>query len=371
MAIQWLNDAERAELIAKMRDAGLDALDLRPQLFDQIHRGWFGTLPQLNQPTFQLSGDLMKLNVEGTLIDGTVPIVLYLGNAARLSADGGHAETAALIRGLRDRVGKGASGAPKPKLAPPASQQEVAIGVAEFLPVGYLASGARSAQAVGKVESQKVFDGKPQWLAQDQPLLGTGTGWLLAPGLLMTCHHVIAARGDADPPLEAGDWDAQAMRTRVRFDYDLLSVPGKLVNVTEVLAKDEKLDYVLLRLATADGERGWLERNQVIPYKSAANIIQHPDGRPKEVVVRNNQVHKREGSTVQYFSDTEPGSSGSPVCDDKWRVLALHTAHAKAPAGLEYQGKRAFYVNEGTVMQDIWNHLADATRAQVLQARGA
>ena len=48
-------------------------------------------------------------------------------------------------------------------------------------------------------------------------------------------------------------------------------------------------------------------------------------------------------SFLHYEADTEPGSSGSPVFDDGWEVVALHHASVRAPDHAELGG----FVNEG------------------------
>ncbi len=59
-------------------------------------------------------------------------------------------------------------------------------------------------------------------------------------------------------------------------------------------------------------------------------VIQHPRGQPKQVVVRNNLlVDRDEGAETPYLTyeaDTDQGSSGSPVFNRQWEVVALHHA---------------------------------------------
>ena len=46
---------------------------------------------------------------------------------------------------------------------------------------------------------------------------------------------------------------------------------------------------------------------------------------------------------MHYSADTEPGSSGSPVFNDQWEVVALHHASVRAPEHTEFGG----VLNEG------------------------
>lgn len=56
------------------------------------------------------------------------------------------------------------------------------------------------------------------------------------------------------------------------------------------------------------------------------NIVQHPRGRRKEVAVQQNRLDAQFSNRVRYTTDTEPGSSGSPVFNNRWDILALHHA---------------------------------------------
>ncbi|MBF0198136.1 MAG: DNA/RNA non-specific endonuclease [Planctomycetes bacterium] len=54
------------------------------------------------------------------------------------------------------------------------------------------------------------------------------------------------------------------------------------------------------------------------------NIIQHPGGRPKQLALRDNKVTDLFDEFIHYQADTEPGSSGAPVYNDQWEIVALH-----------------------------------------------
>lgn len=54
------------------------------------------------------------------------------------------------------------------------------------------------------------------------------------------------------------------------------------------------------------------------------NIIHHPGGDYKQLSIRENQFKRIMPTTLWYKSDTAQGSSGSPVFNDQWQIVALH-----------------------------------------------
>ena len=71
---------------------------------------------------------------------------------------------------------------------------------------------------------------------------------------------------------------------------------------------------------------GAVELAEITDYKELkyVNIIQHPSGGPKQIALYHNIVAYADEKRIQYSTDTLPGSSGSPVFDNSWRVVALH-----------------------------------------------
>ncbi len=88
------------------------------------------------------------------------------------------------------------------------------------------------------------------------------------------------------------------------------------------------------------------------------NIIQHPDGGPKMLALRNNLVTKSTKSDVCYLTDTKLGSSGSPVFNDQWTMVALHRGSVVAE-GVHYFGTSTVWVNIGTQVVSIEDDLKD------------
>ena len=59
------------------------------------------------------------------------------------------------------------------------------------------------------------------------------------------------------------------------------------------------------------------------------NVIQHPDGRPKQVALQQNELIDRVDDFLHYRTDTAPGSSGAPLFNNQWEIVGLH--HSGVP----------------------------------------
>jgi endonuclease G len=79
-------------------------------------------------------------------------------------------------------------------------------------------------------------------------------------------------------------------------------------------------------------------------------IIQHPNGGLKQIVLTANQVINLWEHRLYYTTDTMPGSSGSPVFNDLWQVIAIH--HAGGDLRMNDKGDRRF-INEGILVSAV------------------
>jgi endonuclease G len=114
-----------------------------------------------------------------------------------------------------------------------------------------------------------------------------------------------------------GGLDFTIIRVKPRSDVSSTSSG----TVSNVLAGTE---FGFLRLGT----------DFLFSQGQQANIIQHPDGGPKQIAIRNNDVTNIFQEVIRYTSDTQPGSSGSPVFNNRWRLIALHhSAGEESPPG--------------------------------------
>lgn len=186
----------------------------------------------------------------------------------------------------------------------------------DFVGVEFLAKGRIAANAVGRI----VFrSGRAQ-----------GTGFLVAPGVFLTNHHVISSA-------------TQAAQMHVEFDYEAADAGGAMPvtgfafdpSACFVTHPVDGLDFTLIALGQRVSGTKDIAEFGYMPLSDAAdkhmlgeiaNIIQHPNGGLKQVVVRENNLVSRDetNEVLHYLADTEKGSSGSPVCNNRWEPIALH-----------------------------------------------
>ena len=206
-----------------------------------------------------------------------------------------------------------------------------------------------------EIEGQvcRIVYGQGAWA---QPL---GSGFLVGRSVVMTNHHVVseAIAGTLSPTQIHAQFDYRVLAdgstqagtfVPLRADWLIHAEPHDPIDVTahaiEQDAQADKLDYALLRLASALGDapiepraasgdvpRGKIDLTNPGPKPAADSalfIVQHPDGKPMKLALDTRAVigHSPGERRIRYRTNTEPGSSGSPVFDQHWRIVALHHA---------------------------------------------
>ena len=228
--------------------------------------------------------------------------------------------------------------------------------------MSFLARAVDAAKCVCRIELQRHEGGRPVFV-RGEPAITAGTGWLIGRRFVMTNFHVVSARRPGEAPGE-GDLAEQMRTARISFDYDdSTTVLGGGVPHAGLRASNAKLDYAIIELSRDLGIaplRLHEEALAIVPDdRFAVNIIQHPGGAHKQIAIRNNLAVGIRGGELIYYTDTDKGSSGSPVCDDRWRVVALHKASTMKFGNFNYQGKNTAWINYGTPIKRIIDDLRD------------
>ncbi|MDP9172114.1 MAG: serine protease, partial [Acidobacteriota bacterium] len=221
-----------------------------------------------------------------------------------------------------------------------------------FLDLALLTGALACAQAVCLVEAP---EGTP-----------VGTGFLVSPDLVLTNQHVIPNRQMLDSVV-------------MRFDYAKTTngpaSQGRVFPVRQDLYRsspDDQLDYALVRLNARpldalikqEKHRGCLMLSaRTVVDRERVNIIQHPGGRPMQVVLTQNYVVSIGDRRLQYVADTMEGSSGSPVFDRNWRVVAIHHSGKPYPPDSAFNSAKKMIggkwrVNEGIPLKPILEEIS-------------
>lgn len=261
---------------------------------------------------------------------------------------------------------------------------EAVIGESNFLPAHFLEAGARTQRAVARIALLRPHRQLPVGS-------GWGSGFLVSPSLLMTNNHVIADR---------------AFASNVHAQFNFQNDENNLPTSTDAYAfepsnffyTNPELDFTLIRLRTkctiqrlklntesiqlpfinrdfdfgnvqdflppitcrrAGDTWGHLQLHTSAVYSEGqrVNIIQHPQGRRKEITLQDNTVSEVLSTRLRYISDTDFGSSGSPVFNNSWQLICLH--HARTNAGGEAR-------NQGIRIDSIIQDLRDNVDADIL-----
>ncbi|MGH3753725.1 MAG: trypsin-like serine peptidase [Pseudonocardiaceae bacterium] len=202
------------------------------------------------------------------------------------------------------------------------------IGGKDTQPCWFLTKGVEVRRRVGRIH---IRDARRR--------VGWGTGFLVAPNLLVTNQHVL-------------DSLDTARCSRVEFDHEETFegeiLPSAIFDFApSVLFMSDPasggLDYALIAVesrARPDSGRPDAELAE-FGYHALARAegklikgelihsIHHPEGQPRQVSLRENRLMAIQDPALQdiwmhYETDTEQGSSGAPLYNNQWEVVGIH-----------------------------------------------
>ena len=174
-----------------------------------------------------------------------------------------------------------------------------------------------------------------------------GTGFRIGTDLLLTNHHVLFPNGD-DPASGVEAWFGyeQSFAGAARAHTVVASDPATITGAADH-------DWAVVRTAEPIPETApVIDLPGILPKPVAVNdrvyIIQHPMGGMKKIGMIHNVVRYVDEDVIGYRTDTEGGSSGSPVFDEQWRLVALHHKWT-----VRQVGGRAETLNQGRRIERV------------------
>ncbi len=278
----------------------------------------------------------------------------------------------------------------KEEFAEFAQSLEKVWGQNNLISAHFLTEGAEIQKAIAMVTLKVAKSGLPSGS-------GWGSGFLISNSLFMTNNHVIPNKAFCDdvnmqfmyqdnyntePAISSEFFETNEnsfFHTNVGLDYTIVRLKRKpwkfiIANSAFRLGEDmvnprypakheyldteqiEELKYIgdfitkkepisafdparFLQIFgyTPGSKYGFIPLRPTVSYPIGLrlNVIQHPKGRKKEVVVQQNELKDVHTNVIHYFSDTDYGSSGSPVFNNTWDLMALHHARNSAESANE------------------------------------
>ena len=207
-------------------------------------------------------------------------------------------------------------------LRPSKSEQERILGENDLVDLNFFERGLIASKAVCRVILRN--DARRQ--------IGVASGFMVSAKLLLTNNHVFPNAAEASRALAQFDYvldingvERRGPSFRLRPDLFFHTDPGldfALTAVDDAPESDEGgtsrlSDFGALRL---NPQLGKINEGEFI------SIIQHPSGLPKQAAIRENKLLSIDELFLVYASDTAQGSSGSPLFNDSWQVVGLHSA---------------------------------------------
>jgi V8-like Glu-specific endopeptidase len=187
--------------------------------------------------------------------------------------------------------------------------EKITADESTLLDVSFLERGLEVASAVVRLTTW--LDGRKTY----------GTGFRIGDDLLLSNHHVLFGRS-GNPAARVEAW----------FGFEHSFDGGQREHVVvpcdvETIAGDPEHDWAVIRLAGQAPEGTaviGLTGAPPVEVDDRVYIIQHPGGGPKQIGMVHNVVRHVDEDVLRYLTDTQGGSSGSPVFNERWQLVGVH-----------------------------------------------
>jgi V8-like Glu-specific endopeptidase len=195
------------------------------------------------------------------------------------------------------------------------NERQIVDGQETLLDVAFLQHGLDRARAVCRLRVSGAGWGQ------------FGTAFRVGESTLLTNHHVLWSMGRP----------ATEVRAEFRYEFDtdnMLRQPVVVRCDPATVVGETADDFAIVRVAEPmpdDVPVLPLRHGARLEVNDRVSIVQHPKGLPKKIALHHNLVRHVDDEVVHYWTDTEAGSSGSPVFDHDWRVVALHHRWVESP----------------------------------------
>jgi endonuclease G len=155
---------------------------------------------------------------------------------------------------------------------------------------------------------------------------GFASGFLIAPDLLLTNHHVFRTLDEASGAGAQFLYERTQAGLRAGVIFEL--------EPKRFFVNHKGLDYAVVAVKGTSLDGAPLSQFQYLPLIAVkgkilkgdpVNIIQYPEGRPKQYATVNNKLlDLRDDGFLLYETDTLEGSSGAPLFNRYWETIGLH-----------------------------------------------
>lgn len=209
--------------------------------------------------------------------------------------------------------------------------EKIIGGSSQLLPISFLEKGVSVSSSIGRIIN---------------PIDEVGTGFIIGNNFVVTNHHVLPNEDVASESIIEFNFQQSVSGADVLSEtFHFFPEDGFQTSV--------KNDLTIVKLS-ADVSKKYgeinLDKTTDVSTGERVSIIQHPGGLHKQVALHDNHIVYSDENIIQYLTDTMPGSSGSPVFNQNWELVAIHHSGGWLR---EANSKKKYFRNEGIKVKHL------------------